>query len=173
LFKKLDEFNPDIIHIHSPFTLSQGLIRYAKKRNIPLCITIHTKFESDLPRTTHSKIITHMMMKTVKHAIQYADAVFTVNKLMAEHIKKTYKLPNIKISVVQNATEMLPYKEKEAAANEINSLYGIRPEEKVFIFISRIVTNKNIGFLVDTFKEYVKINDNFKFLVMGDGREFS
>lgn len=42
--KRLDEFGPDIIHIHSPDTIALAALKYAKKRQIPIVATYHTDF---------------------------------------------------------------------------------------------------------------------------------
>jgi len=42
--KKLDEFKPDIIHLHSPDTIAWAALKYAKKRKIPIVATYHTDF---------------------------------------------------------------------------------------------------------------------------------
>jgi|AntAceMinimDraft_18_1070375.scaffolds.fasta_scaffold23390_1 glycosyltransferase involved in cell wall biosynthesis len=42
--KQLDEFQPDLIHVHSPDTIAWSALRYAKKRNVPILATHHTNF---------------------------------------------------------------------------------------------------------------------------------
>jgi len=46
--KKLDEFRPDIIHVHSPDTIAWAALRYARKRKIPIVATHHTGFDKYL-----------------------------------------------------------------------------------------------------------------------------
>jgi glycosyltransferase involved in cell wall biosynthesis len=42
--KELDDFRPDIIHVHSPDTSAWAAIAYAKKTGIPVITTHHTDF---------------------------------------------------------------------------------------------------------------------------------
>lgn len=42
--KKLDEFRPDLIHLHSPDTIAWAGLKYAKKNKIPILATHHTDF---------------------------------------------------------------------------------------------------------------------------------
>lgn len=42
--KELDDFRPDIIHLHSPDTSAFAAIAYAKKRGVPVIATHHTDF---------------------------------------------------------------------------------------------------------------------------------
>jgi glycosyltransferase involved in cell wall biosynthesis len=41
---KLDEWKPDIIHVHSPETLARAAAKYARQRRIPIIATHHTDF---------------------------------------------------------------------------------------------------------------------------------
>ncbi|MBU1045777.1 glycosyltransferase family 1 protein [Patescibacteria group bacterium] len=42
--KQLDEFKPDIIHLHSPDTIAWSALKYAKRRRIPIVATHNTDF---------------------------------------------------------------------------------------------------------------------------------
>ena len=42
--KKLDEFNPDLIYVHSPDFGALAAVKYARTRNIPVIATHHTDF---------------------------------------------------------------------------------------------------------------------------------
>lgn len=42
--KKLDEFKPDLIYVHSPDFGALAAVRYAMTRNIPIITTHHTDF---------------------------------------------------------------------------------------------------------------------------------
>ena len=65
-FKKaLKNSDLDIVHIHSPFMVGEMAVNYAKKHNIPAIATMHSQFEQDFYRTTHSKLITKLMLKKV------------------------------------------------------------------------------------------------------------
>ena len=43
--KRIYLLRPDIIHIHTEFTLAKIVVKYAKKNNIPLVLTAHTNWE--------------------------------------------------------------------------------------------------------------------------------
>ncbi len=44
LYRDLEKFNPDVVHIHTPFVLGTMGYRFAKKRGIPTVGTYHTDF---------------------------------------------------------------------------------------------------------------------------------
>ena len=46
LREKLDEFQPDIIHLTTPFTLGNYALSYGQEQGIPVLATYHTLFVS-------------------------------------------------------------------------------------------------------------------------------
>ena len=73
---------------------------------------------------------------------------------------------------MNNATEMVLTDNNEAH-KKINSLYNIKPEEKVFLFVGRINTLKNILFIADSLAKIKEISPKLKFkmLYVGSGRD--
>ena len=45
--KELEKYKLDIVHIHSPFTIGEAGLRYAKKHNVPCIATMHSQFKQD------------------------------------------------------------------------------------------------------------------------------
>ncbi len=165
LTKKLIQENFDIIHIHSPFIMGRLGIHIAKKCNIPVVGTIHTRFNYEFERLIKSKMINKWLMEFVINTYNRCDECYTVN----EAIKKIYIDYGIKprISIIPNATELKPVKDKEKAINYINDTYNINKDDKVLLFVGRINIVKNILLLTESLKEVKKSNIPFKMLFVG------
>ena len=74
---------------------------------------------------------------------------------------------------MNNATEMEPVDDVKKAHEFINKKYNIKKDEKVFLFVGRINTLKNILFIADSLKA-VKEKDpklKFKMLYVGAGQD--
>jgi len=54
--------------------------------------------------------------------------------------------------------------------NSIRKTLGFNPEDKVLLLVSRLLPEKRIGFLCDTFR-HLAIDINFRFVAIGDGSE--
>ena len=74
---------------------------------------------------------------------------------------------------MNNATEMMPVKSEKEARDYINNLHKLDNDTKVFLFVGRINTLKNILFIADSIKYVKEHNPKFKFkmLFVGSGRD--
>ena len=169
LKKYLNEYKPDVMHIHSPFYMMRFFTRYGKKHKIPVIYTFHTKFKDDIFRFTHSHFLTALTMIFVMYNINRVDYVWAVSKHAADVLRSYgYKKP---IRIVYNSTDMHKVVDEEInqLAKVINKRYRISPNEKILLYIGRIVKNKNIDFSLKVIKELKNRNVKCKFLLVGKG----
>ena len=167
----LNNYDLDIIHIHSPFTIGEAGIKYAKNHNIPVVGTMHSQYKQDFMRAVHNDTLAQTLTKTLIHTYNKCDECWAVNSEVARIFYEEYgykELPKI----MNNATEMLPLENKEEACNLVNKKYNLN-DEKVFIFVGRINALKNIFFIADALKiVHEKRPDiNFKMLFVGTGQD--
>ena len=170
--KELNKYKLDVVHIHSPATLGQIGVKYAKKNNTLLIGTLHSQYKQDIMRTVKSERITNILLKNVVHVFNQCDEVWTVNKKLIEVFKEDYhykKVPRI----IPNATDMLPVKDISEAKNIINKNYNIKQTDKVLLFVGRLNKLKNIMFIVDSLVELnkLKLNYNYKMIFVGSGQD--
>ncbi len=165
-FKKaVKESNLDIVHIHSPFGVAEMGIRYAKKHNIPAVATLHSQFKQDFYRSTKSKLITNLLLKHVIKVFNQCDEFYTVNKRVAE-IFYEYGCKHMPL-IQRNCSDCTPVEDVEAARKTVNEKFGLSPDEKVFLFVGRIYSLKNIFFLAEALSK-LKYK-NYKMIFVGDG----
>ena len=157
----------DIVHIHSPFGIGKMGVRYAKKHNIPVIATLHTQFEQDFYRATHSKSITKSLLKTIMKVFNDCDECYAVNKRVAE-IFYGYGAKRMP-SVLFNSTDMTPVEDGEAADKLVNETYSLKADQPVFLFVGRITALKNIYLIVDALAQ-LKDTD-FKMFFVGSGQD--
>lgn len=166
--KKIDECNLDIIHIHSPATIGNLGVNYAKKNNIPLIATLHSQYKQDFLRVTHSKIISNILTKHITKLFEKCDECWTLNKSIADIFHNEYgysKYPRI----INNATDMTPSINKKNSIERINKLYKIKSDEKVLLFVGRINKLKNIDLIINSLCYLNKIK--YKMLFVGTGQD--
>ena len=169
-FKKiLNDYQLDIVHIHSPFTMGALGIRYAKKHNVPCIGTMHSQFKLDFYKYVHSNMIATGLNNKLIKIFKKCDECWAVNKEVARIYHEDYKYPVLP-RVMNNATEMLPVDRKEAA-KIINEKYGLTDDIKVFLFVGRINTLKNILFIVESLAKLKEKDEKLKFkmLFVGSG----
>ena len=168
--KELSMYNLDIIHVHSPFSLGMTAIRYANKNHIPVIATMHSQHKRDLLNITHSKVITKLVLNKLIKYYEKCDECWAVNGGVAHLFYEEYgyhALPR----VMPNATEMTLVKDSKKAHQIINEKHNINNEDKVFLFVGRLIKLKNIFFIVDALAklEEMKPDFNYKMLFVGIG----
>ena len=170
--KELEKYDLDIAHVHSPFMVSKAGIRYAKKHHIPVIATMHSQFKQDFQKAVKFNAPATTLTNVIIRTFNKCDECWAVNSEVARIFHEDYGYKTMP-RVMNNATEMLPVKDEKKARSYINELYGLDDKTKVFLFVGRINTLKNILFIADSIR-YIKDHDpklKFKMLFVGSGRD--
>lgn len=168
--KELSKYKLDIVHIHSPFTLGAAGLKYAKINQIPCIATMHSQFKQDFLKAVKNDTLATKLNNNLIKIFNDCDECWAVNSEVARIYYEEYgykKLPR----VMNNATELKPVENIKEANTYINKKYHIKNNEKVFLFVGRLNTLKNILFIVDALK-IVTIKEpklKFKMLFVGTG----
>lgn len=161
---KIKKIDFDIIHAHSPFSAGREALRIAKKRDIPLVGTFHTKYYDDFYKATHSKLISKTGIKFVLDFYNSCDEVWAVNNATAEVLREYGFKKDIRI--MPNGTNLwYPTDEDIKLVSEKYGLNG----GNVFLFVGQQNWKKNIRNIIKAIKIYAKENKNFKMIFTGKG----
>ena len=158
----------DAIHVHSPFTLGKYAVKWAKKMNIPVAMTVHTKYKSDFERKLKSKALQKFMMNFIMKPINNSDYVLSVSNGASETLRE-YGCTHKDIFVIRNGTDMKPVEIDEKLKEEIRAKYNLQ-NKFTFLFVGRIVENKNVQFslkVLNLLKQ--KYGKDFVFVIVGEG----
>jgi len=169
--KVINEFNPDIVHIHHPFLLSSAAIMYGKKLGIPKILTIHTQYEqyayyvSPVPERVTQEAI-KMIISNLAYKI---DCVTTPSDSMKKIIEN-YGIKN-RIEVIPNAIHLISFKEDdELKRTEIKKKYNLKEDNKIILFVGRIASEKSIDKVIKALAIIKKRNSSKeKLLIVGNG----
>ena len=172
---KIKSWNLDVIHSQTEFAIGTFARLFAKQYNIPIVHTYHTMYEDYVHYITKGHFD-----KSSKKLVEYLTK-FYCDKTITELIvptKKAYDLFKKKYNVERNI-HIIPtgieverfYKEKidSKKLNKLKKEYQISKKDFTLIFVGRIAEEKNIPFLINITQDLIKINPNFKLLIIGDG----
>ena len=169
--KEINKYHLDIVHIHSPFTMGEAGIKYAKTHHIPVIATMHSQFKQDFKRAVKNDTLAKTLTKKIIHTFNKCDECWAVNSEVGRIFYEDYgyKTPPY---IMNNATEMMPIKDYDKAIKKINAIHNLK-DEKVFIFVGRINNLKNIFFIVDVLEKIKEIDPKLKFkmLFIGTGQD--
>lgn len=169
LNKVIKTIKIDIIHSHSTFNMGTYASNLAKKLRIPLVMTMHSQYKPDFYKHTKSMAITNLMIKNVAKVYNTCTELWTMHQKVADVvIEYGYKG---KIYFMPNATDYIPLSKEdvEKGAKFINEKYNIKDDENVFLFVGRIVEQKNLKLILDSLNLLKERNINFKMFFVGDG----
>ncbi len=166
---KVRSLNLDIIHSHQPYSLGEEALKYGKKFNIPVVMTYHIKFEDYshyipfLPKSISQKFINW----TVNRYCRKCDAVIApssaIKKILIEsEVKK-------QISVIPSGIDISNFAKDDNKRGELRDKYGVKEDEILMVTASRVVEEKNIDFLVNSFKLIRGRNQKARLMIIGEG----
>jgi glycosyltransferase involved in cell wall biosynthesis len=170
VIKKIKDFQPDIIHTHTPFGVGWEAILAAKLFKLPLVGTNHTFYDHYLK---HINLDFHFIKKiSWKFMIAYynrCDLVLSPSKSMAESLVK-YGLKR-QLVVFPNLvdTELFKPALSSEEKNKLKMKLGIRG--KAFIYHGRISYEKGIDQVIKAFALISKKNSNLILIIAGSGPE--
>lgn len=165
----LESIDFDIIHSHSPFTAGKEALRIARKKNIPIVSTFHSKYKDDFARVLKSQKISE---KLVHHVIKYyeeVDAVWVPNEPTRETLISYGFHGNIEIA--RNGTEMKPLDEitRHAMRTKSRIRYGYKEDEIILLYVGQLRKEKNLMLSLQTIVELINKKLPIKAIFVGQG----
>ncbi|NMB53630.1 MAG: glycosyltransferase family 4 protein [Leptolinea sp.] len=166
----LDDFRPDVIHIHDHYPLSNTFVRIGMKRHIKLVGTNH--FVPDnlapyVPGSSHffsllSKVMWNWMLMTFNH-LDFATAPSrTAAQILRE---QKIKLPVYPISCGVNTKRFKPDPEIDRAS--WRKRFGLDTQKPAILFVGRVDAEKKIDLLINALK--IRGKDDVQLVIIGNG----
>lgn len=171
IIKYLRKFKPDIIHLHTNFTVGMDGLMAAKLLRKPLVGTVHVYFtNSDYLRFLKYKLAVKLLDKVSESYLSFlynqcdlllAPSKKLVNELKSNGFKKViHYLPN---GIAPNSAKFLTAEEKGGFKKK----YSLK--EKVVLHSGRLSYEKNVDQLIKSFSLLSKKHKDVSLLLIGDG----
>jgi len=158
-------FAPNVVHIASPDLIGHRAVRWAKKHNIPAVASVHTRFE------TYFRYYRMAWMQTVAESIlrrlyQQCDEIYAPSESMAAVLHDQRMSRHIAIwSRGIDRTLFNP----ERRDMEWRRSLGIGDDEKVILFVGRLVLEKGLDIFSETMNRLTEQGLAHRALIVGDG----
>lgn len=167
--KEIMKKDYDIIHVHSPFNMARFALKVARKKKIPIVATFHSNMRPIFRSVVKIPFIAEMMVKRLGRLYNKFDEVFVCSPLVEEQARSFGYTG--KITYLPFGTDFNICETAEENAKSANEIFGIRPDELVFIYVGRVMPLKRIDFILDSLKIVKDKGVKFKFYVVGKGAE--
>ena len=156
----------DIVHIHTQFIAGQEGIRYARKHDIPLVGTFHSKYYDDFYQISGSRILaglsTDVMMAEF---FNKCDEVWTLTENSARTLKAYGCTKNI--FILPNGMDVHPVSEE--TKDEAVRKFGLRRDVPVFLYVGQQNWKKGIGQILEACDELKRTGTSFQLVLAGQG----
>lgn len=156
----------DIVHAHCPFTSGVIALQIARKKNIPIVATFHSKFYDDFKQVLKIDAFAKLCTRMVIDFFNRTDQVWTVSRGAADTLREYgYKGH---IEVVPNGTDFDIPENIGELVQQTEKKLGLTSSDLVFLFVGQHIWQKNIKLLVDSLN-LIKEQVQYKMFFVGDG----
>jgi len=174
VFKQVELFNPDIIHINTEVVIAEFGFFYARAHNLPAIYTFHTMWEDYGPNyfPMFPVFLVKLFIRGVlKNILRRSYKVIVPTPQIDEVVHKyrpdteTFHLP----TGIDPALFVHDKAEIEAFKEAFNALFPETYGKKILLMAGRVVKEKNIGFLIKILPGILKRNPNTVLVIVGGG----
>ncbi len=161
---RLEMIDMDIVHLHSPFIAGMEAVRYAKKKNIPLVGTFHSKFHDDFMQITGQEFLADMGVKRVVSLFNNCTEVWAVSETSAQTLKE-YGFEK-EIYVIPNGMNTRLISDEKIVKTRKQFNIDERP---VLLFVGQMNWKKNILRILEACALLKKASVSVQLILAGQG----
>ena len=165
------QYQLDIIHTQTEFSLGLLGVWIAKELRIPVVHTYHTQYEDYVRYIAKGMVIRPSMVKyIVRGFMSDLDGVICPSEIVYDLLMK-YKV-KVEKRVIPTGIELAKFERPEITAENIADLrekLGISNQETMLLSLSRISYEKNIQAVLAALPAVLEENPDVKLVVAGDG----
>jgi len=174
VFKQVDAFNPDIIHMNTEMIIAEFGFLYARTHNLPDIYTLHTMWEDYAPHYFPNFpvwFVKYIIHKLQRNVLKRPYRVIVPTPQIEEYLK-SYKL-DIKPFLLPTGIDIKMFEHSEAEKKEfrakLENLYPQLKNKRILLFAGRIGREKNIGFLLNILPDILAGHPDVILLIAGNG----
>jgi glycosyltransferase involved in cell wall biosynthesis len=164
---KKEKSNFDLVCVHDWLSSMAGMM-IKNETKIPVAFHVHST-EWGRAGGPGSEVVSHIEWETS----QKVDRILTVSYAMQEDLVR-HGWSKSKISVVWNGVDPDKYDPKIAKPEEteaIRAKYGIKPSDKMILFIGRLTWVKGVTNLIQAMPAVLADYPNTKLVILGKGEQ--
>ena len=157
----------DLVHTHSPYVAGQQAYKLARRLNVPLVATFHSKFRVDFKDALKFDALANAAVNTAVRLFNKADFVWTVNRPSVETLRSYgYNGP---IEIMPNGCDSWEIADPHAATDRLHAVYELSPGDDLFLFVGQQIWQKNIKLILDAARLYFRTHGG-KLALVGEGK---
>ncbi|HMS20427.1 glycosyltransferase family 1 protein [uncultured Sphingorhabdus sp.] len=163
--RDLEAFAPNVVHISSPDRVARKAVKWARKRNLPVLASVHTRFETYF-RYYNMSFLEPLVEAWLRTLYRKCDALVAPSESMAQVLRQ--QRMNYDIDIWSRGVDREIFNPSRRDLQWRNGL-GITDDMPVIGFLGRLVMEKGLDVFSDTIDQLNRRNVRHKVLVIGEG----
>lgn len=161
----LEAFRPNIVHTSSPDPTGHAALKWARKRNIPVLASVHTRFET-YPRYYGLGFTEPWIEAILRRFYNRCDGLVAPSQSQIETLREQGMHDDI--SIWSRGVDRTIFSSDKRDLEWRRSL-GIGDDDIAIVFLGRLVMEKGLDIFSETIVQLRKKQLPHKVLVIGDG----
>lgn len=164
--KRLEEFNPTLIHVATPDGLGSSALKWGKKHDVPVVASYHTHFLSYA--TYYAAFLMPVFLPAKWHMKSFYKKVqetYVPSQSMIDELEEIGLDSKMKIWARGIDLERFNPNKRDIECR----LVGFKDDEIVVSFVSRLVWEKELRTYIKAVKNLQAKNPKVRALIVGDG----
>lgn len=163
--RDLEAFSPNVVHISSPDRVSRQAAAWARKRNLPVVASVHTRFETYF-RYYNLSFIEPLMVAWLRKLYRKCDGLIAPSESFAQVLRE--QRMNYDIDIWTRGVDreiFLPDARSLTWRREL----GVDDNMPVIGFLGRLVMEKGLDVFADTIDQLNRRGVQHRVVVIGEG----
>ncbi len=173
--KIIKRFNPDVVHIHSEFSIGMLGQLYARLYKKPQVYTLHTMYDDYLFYIAPKRIEPMFRPISRSYFKNFADRATEVigpSEKVIEYLQRCGFKKDV--NIVRNTVDLSDFLEENIDKDKVTELrksLGINDGDVSLCFVGRLGKEKSIDTLINYFTAHFKGKNQYKLFIIGGGSE--
>ncbi len=163
--RDLDAFSPNIIHISSPDRVSRQAAKWARRRNLPVLCSVHTRFETYF-RYYNLAFVEPLMVAWLRKLYRKCDALVAPSESFAQVLRE--QRMNYDIDIWSRGVDRDIFNPGRRDL-EWRHEHGMVDDVPVIGFLGRLVMEKGLDVFSDAIDQLKRRQVQHKVMVIGEG----
>ena len=168
---RLREEKIELLHSHCPVASTMLAREFRDVLNVPLVFTYHTKFDIDIAKAVHGKLLQESAIRALVQNISACDEVWVVSRGAGLNLRSLgYEGDTI---VMENGVDVPRGRVCDAAVAAVSAGYDLPAGVPVFLFVGRLMWYKGLRIILDALASLHAKGIDFRMVFVGDGADAS
>lgn len=163
--RDLEQFAPNIIHVSSPDRANRQAVKWARKRNLPILCSVHTRFETYL-RYYNMSFVEPLIEAWLRRLYRKCDALVAPSESMAQVLRQ--QRMNYDIDIWSRGVDREIF-DPSRRDMEWRRAQGFADSDAVIGFLGRLVMEKGLDVFADTIDHLHRRKVAHKVMIIGEG----